>query len=226
MAWGRYLFFLSSREEMHALRWQTWLVPGLVATWLAGMGRYWDHPSASLLQMFGVGSLVYVLLLGALLWGVIAPLGPNRWGYLQAVTLVGLTAPPAFVYALPVERWMTLDNATTANAWFLLAVATWRVALLLFAYRRYAELTWPRTIVGALLPLCALVTTLFALNLEKAVFMVMGGFRQRTPNDAAYAVLFLLSYLSLIAIIPLLATYVGLVWRTRLQRRALDRVEA
>jgi hypothetical protein len=50
--WGRYLLFLATREELAAFSWRTWLGPALVATWLAGMGRYWDHPSASLLQMF------------------------------------------------------------------------------------------------------------------------------------------------------------------------------
>lgn len=211
--WGRYLFFLTTREELARLSWRTWLGPALVATWLAGMGRYWDHPSAGLLQMFGVGSVVYVFVLGALLWAMIVPLRPRRWSYLQTVTFVGLTAPPAFLYALPVERWMTLDRATATNAWFLAVVAAWRVALLLFVLRRHAGLTWPRTIVGGLLPLSAIVTSLFVLNLEKAVFAVMGGFRQPTANDGAYAILFLLTFLSLYAAVPLLVAYLFLARR-------------
>jgi hypothetical protein len=63
-SWARYLLFLASQEELADLSWRTWLGPALVATWLAGMGRYWDHPSAGLLQMLGVGSVVYVFLLG------------------------------------------------------------------------------------------------------------------------------------------------------------------
>ena len=217
--WARYLFFVSRREELASLTWQKWLGPALVATWLAGMGRYWDHPSAPLLQMFGLGSVVYVFVLGGLLWAVIAPLRPRRWGYLQTVTFVALTAPPAFLYAIPVERWMSMERAIATNAWFLAGVAAWRVALLVVVLRRHAELTWPRTIVGSALPLTAIVVTLFALNLEKAVFLVMGGFRQPTVNDGAYAVLFLLTFLSFYGAIPLLVAYVILVRRAWLDAR-------
>ena len=213
--WGRYLLFLADQEELAALSWRGFLGPALIATWVAGMGRYWDHPSAHVLQMFGVGSIVYVFVLGALLWAVITPLRPRRWGYLQTVTFVSLTAPPAFLYAIPVERWMPLKDAMVANAWFLAIVASWRVALLIFTLRRHAELTWTRTILGSVLPLCAIVVTLFALNLDHAVFQIMGGFRERTANDGAYTVLFLLTALSMYSVVPLLVAYVLLVRRSR-----------
>ena len=213
--WARYLFFRARPEEMAGISWRRFLGPALVATWLAGMGRYWDHPSASLLQMLGVGSVVYVFVLGALLWAVIAPLRPRGWGYLQVVTFVSLTAPPALLYALPVERWMTLDQAVSANESFLLVVAGWRVALLLVTLHRHAQLTWPRALVGAALPLCAIVTALAALNLEHAVFEIMGGFRQGTPGDGAYMILVLLTWLSFMASVPLLLIYLLLVRRAR-----------
>lgn len=53
--WLRYLFLRLSAEELRAVHWRVHLGPALVVTWLAGMGRYWDHPSASCLQMFGIG---------------------------------------------------------------------------------------------------------------------------------------------------------------------------
>ena len=219
-AWLRYLLFLAPREQLDGMSWRLFLGPALIATWLAGMGRYWDHPSAQLLQMFGLGSVVYVFVLGALLWGVIAPLRPRRWGYLQVVTFVSLTSPPAILYALPVERWMSVKDAIVVNAWFLAIVATWRVALLLFVLRRFAELSWPRTLVGAFLPLVAIVASLVSLNLDKAVFEIMAGLHPRppTPNDGAYAVLVLLSFLSSCAALPLLVAYfvlVGTAWRER-----------
>ena len=136
--WARYLLFLSNEAELLSLGWASWLGPALVATWLAGMGRYWDHPSASLPQMFGMGSVAYVFVLGALLWVAILPLKPRRWGYLQTVTFVALTAPPALLYAIPVERWMSMSDAIATNAWFLAVVAAWRVGLLFLVLRRYA----------------------------------------------------------------------------------------
>src|SRR5688572_2457655 len=93
--WARYLFFVARRGELSAVSWREWLGPGLIATWLAGIGRYWDHPSPHILQMWGLGSVVYVFVLGALIWLAILPLRPVRWGYLQIVTFVTLTAPPA-----------------------------------------------------------------------------------------------------------------------------------
>jgi hypothetical protein len=210
--WARYLFLLASAEEMRAITWRQFLGPALIATWLAGMGRYWDHPSARVLQQLGAGSLIYVFALGCLLWLVIAPLRPERWSYLQIVTFVSLTSPPALLYAIPVERWMSVGDASRTNAWFLGIVAAWRVALLVFTLRRFAGLTWPRTVVGCLLPLAAIVTTLFALNLERVVFQIMSGVRRApTPNDGTYLVLSLLTLLSSYAAIPLLVSYVVLV---------------
>jgi hypothetical protein len=65
---------------------------------------------------------------------------------------------------------------------------------------------------AALLPITAIIVALGALNLERAVFDVMGGLREQgTANDNAYAVLFLLSLLSMLLFLPLLACYIVLV---------------
>lgn len=53
--WLRYLFLRLSAEELRVVPWRVYLGPALVVTWLAGVGRYWDHPSASGLQMFRIG---------------------------------------------------------------------------------------------------------------------------------------------------------------------------
>jgi|GEM_PF-4987218 len=51
----------------------------------------------------------------------------DAWpAYLAFVTL---TAPPALLYAIPVERFMTPSAASVTNAWFLAVVAAWRVGL-------------------------------------------------------------------------------------------------
>jgi hypothetical protein len=203
----RLLFFRSSREELLALD-QRHLVLGLVSTWLVGMGRYWDDPGAHLLQHLGVGSVVYVFALSGFLWLLLWPLGPADWTYRRLLTFVSLVSPPAALYAIPVERFLTLDMARSVNVWFLAVVATWRVALLAFYLRRSARLPWLSMSVATLLPLGVIVTVLTMLNLERAVFDVMGGLnRQGTANDSAYLVLILLTMASWAAVGPLAIIY-------------------
>jgi hypothetical protein len=107
-----------------------YLAWGLSATWLAGMGRYWDNPKAALWQKAGLGSLAYVFVMAALIWLIAAPLRPRGWSYRTVLLFVTLTSPPAILYAIPVEMFMSFSAAAAANAVFLLVVATWRVVLL------------------------------------------------------------------------------------------------
>lgn len=111
---------------------------------------------------------------------------------------------------------MPLERAQLTNVWFPAIVAACRVVILFFLLKRHAQLTWPRTLVGTLLPLTAIVAALSALNLEKAVFQITAGTGQApTSNDGAYFVLMLLAYFSFMSFIPLLAIYLALVVRAR-----------
>lgn len=95
------------------------------------------------------------------------------------------------------------------NVWFLAAVASWRVALLFFYLKRYAGLPIYAITVAGLLPLSGIVTTLTFLNLERAVFDIMGGLRETgTANDSAYAVLATLTFFSALLFVPLLIAYI------------------
>jgi hypothetical protein len=208
------LTFRASREELVGLG-KPHLAFGLVATWVVGMGRWWDDPEAHLLQHLGVGSVLYVFVLAFILWLLIKPLKPQDWGYRGVLTFVALTSPPALLYAIPVERFLDLDTARQVNVWFLAFVATWRVGLLVFYLRRLARLAWYAVIVASLLPLTVIVTALTALNLERAVFDVMSGLRDDgTAGDQAYGVLIALTFLSTLLVGPLLLVYV-LTWYSR-----------
>lgn len=211
----RVLFFRASAEELQALG-RPALMWGLAWTWLAGMGRYWDHPNPHLLQRLGLGSLIYVFVLAAFLWAVLWPLRPKGHSFTRLLTYITLVSPPALLYAIPVERFMSLKSATQVNVMFLAVVAAWRLALL-FRYLRVAgHLSWPRTIVGALMPMMLIVAVLALLNLEKAVFNIMGGLTQGTANDGAYLVVLLLAFFSVYAFPVCLLAYLGLAgkaWR-------------
>jgi hypothetical protein len=178
------------------------LIFGLVCTWLVGIGRYWDNPRVGILQHLGIGSVVYIFALSLFLWLLIYPLKPKDWTYFRVLTFVSLVSPPAVLYSIPVELFTDIPTANTINAWFLLIVSVWRVALLLFFLRRFAELKWLPTIAAAILPLNIIVVGLVFLNLEKVVFNIMGGMDNSSPNQTAYEILFLISMLSII-IFPL-----------------------
>jgi hypothetical protein len=61
-----------------------------------------------------------------------------------------------------------------------------------------------------MLPLTLIVTALAMLNLDKAVFAVMGGLHERTANDEAYRILVAITVLSLYLFVPLLIAYLVL----------------
>lgn len=188
------------------------LILGLLCTWVVGMGRWWDDPGANILQHVGLGSLIYIFVLAFLLTLVVYPLKPKRWSYSHTLTFVALTSPPAILYAIPVEKLTSLSAAREINVWFLAAVAVWRVALLFFYLKRYAGLPVYAIAVAGLLPLAAIVTSLTLLNLERAVFDVMGGLRELgTANDSAYAVLAMLTFLSVLLFVPLVIAYVTII---------------
>lgn len=196
--------------------WHAFLVFGLFFTWLAGVGRYWDNPRAHLWQHLGLGSVVYAFVLALLIWAMLLALRPKNWSYRNVLLFVTLTSPPAILYAIPVERFMSTDAAVSANIWFLAIVATWRVGLYAVFLRRTAGLSTGGVIVGTLLPIALIVVTLTMLNLEHVVFAAMGGIRaqDRSVNDGAYFVVMTLSLLSIL-LAPILAIAYGvLIYRS------------
>ena len=193
---------------------------GLLATWLVGMGRYWDNPRAEPWQLAGLGSLAYVFCLAALLWLLGLPLKPRNWRYRSVLLFVALTSPLAWLYAIPVERFLSMRSAQLANFYFLAVVAAWRVALLAWYLHRACNLRRLATTVLTLLPLVLIVVALTRLNLEHVVFNLMGGLapEQRSGNDMAYFVVLGLAFLSVYASPVLLGLYLVLclrAWRSR-----------
>jgi hypothetical protein len=195
------------------------LLFGLGCAWLAGIGRYWDNPRVEGLQKLGLGSVVYVLALALLLFMLVGPLRPERWTYLRTAAFVALTAPPALIYAVPVERIYPLDRARAINVAFLLVVASWRVGLYGHFLRRSARLRWASLLAALLAPLTIIVVALVLLNLERAVFDLMAGIQDGgTASDEAYATLFALGFYSVLAapfVAVLWISEVVLAWRRR-----------
>lgn len=192
---------LSFRQPSPAIatEWQRYLAFGLACTWLVGVGRYWDSPAAALWQKLGLGSVAYVFVLAFLLWVIIWPLRPERWSYRMVLIFLTMTALPALLYAIPVVRFLPLEDSARLNALFLLFVACYRVALLVWFLRRVAGLSGDALITAVFLPLTFILFLLYALNLEHATFQFMAGMRDvdETSNDAAYMIVTLLSAFSM-----------------------------
>ncbi|HEX8737451.1 MAG TPA: hypothetical protein VF721_19115 [Pyrinomonadaceae bacterium] len=206
----RLLTFRLTREEMLRLGWAHFAF-GLVCAWIVGAGRYWDNPGVGLLQHSGVGSVIYIFALSLLLWFVVRPLRPRDWSYFYVVTFVALAAPPAILYAIPVQMFFGIGTANDINAVFLLIVSVWRVALLVFFLKRFAALNAGYVFIVTFLPITLIVFALVLLNPEKAVFSIMGGFAERTPNDEAFGVLALISFFAMLGFPVLLVAYVVIV---------------
>ena len=205
--------FLTFRPTSAALP-QSWgraVTYGLIVTWLAGIGRYWDHPDPALLQLVGLGSVIYVFVLAPILAFFAVVIGARNAEFPQTLLFVVMTSPPALLYAIPVERFLSPDAAIGANLWFLLVVALWRVALFARFLRCVGRLRWIWVIVTTLAPLCLIVNLLALLNLEQAVFEIMAGIaREPTARDASYAVVIGLMLISwLLAPALLIALIIG-----------------
>ncbi|HCN75742.1 MAG TPA: hypothetical protein DIT13_00945 [Verrucomicrobiales bacterium] len=195
--WLRLLTFRATQDDYASLG-PRHALAGLAACWVVGMGRYWDDPRASLLQHLGAGSVVYVFVLSALLWCVVKPLEPLLFSYARVLAFITMTAPPAILYAVPVEKWMTLQEANHMNLRFLLLVAAWRVALWVHNLRVWGRFSPGTLVVAATMPLAVIFWALTSLNLQHVVVNIMGGIREadKSSQDAAWSWLFTMTLLS------------------------------
>ena len=203
----RLLTFRATTAELAQLNTRHLLI-GLFCTWIVGVGRYWDNARAAPLQRIGVGSIIYVFVFSLLLWLIVLPMRPKRNRYIQVLTFVSVVSPPAILYAIPVEHFYSIQDANSINVIFLAIVATWRVALLMFFMRRYAEMDPFTIVVSSLLPLTLIITTLTILNLERVVFNLMGGLTNRSAADSSYFVLIVLTQISMFLFVPVVLSYI------------------
>jgi hypothetical protein len=211
-----------TRDEMVQLG-NKHFIAGLAGTWLVGIGRYWDDSKASMLQHTGMGSVIYIFVLSLFIWLIIKPFGIHRWKYSTVLTFISLTSFPAIFYAIPVERFFTIETANTFNVWFLAVVAAWRLALLFYFLRQFTQLPGWNILTVTLMPICLIITSLTVLNLHHVVFEIMGGLRDPSPHASSYLILQLLTGISALICIPLVVMYgvafdSGFTWASALLR--------
>ncbi|MDH5655069.1 MAG: hypothetical protein OEZ34_04140 [Spirochaetia bacterium] len=186
-------------------------------TWTAGIGRYWDNPRADIWQMLGLGSVVYIITFACILWALLWPLKPDRFSFKSIIIFLGMTSPPAILYAIPVEKIFYMKTAAFMNIIFLLVVAVWRVALFVMYIRKTSGFDAFTTLVVTGLPITVIISSLAALNLEHAVFKIMGGISdsERTANDTVYIILLILTFFSFFTAPFLLLGYLYRIFTRR-----------
>ncbi len=134
---GKYL--IGNRDAIHKIAKQPkllWL--GILFVFSAGFAREYDaedllrEPWYLLIPL--VASIASSLLLYAFIFFVFPTTKENKLGdklsYKSFLTLYWMTAPLAWLYALPVERFLTAGIAVQFNLSLLLIVSLWRVLLI------------------------------------------------------------------------------------------------
>lgn len=134
---ARYLF-LGDRRAIEALASSPrsiWLAAAFVFT--GALARNYDtedlmHEPWHLLGSFGM-SVVVASVLYWLTWlfaGSRFPKISALAGWRAFLTLFWMTAPMAWLYAVPYERFLSPVGAASANVWTLVVVSLWRVMLM------------------------------------------------------------------------------------------------
>jgi hypothetical protein len=206
-----------------------YIATGLVFAWLAGVGRHLEDDRAELWQRLGLGSVAYVVAMALFLWLVLWPLRPKNWSFTTVLVFVGMTAPPAWLYAIPVKHLYSFATASTWRELSLLIVSIWRVSLLAVFLKRAAGLRGGEIAIAVLVPLAVIVVVLTELNLDHIVLHWMMGRTydyERSFNDAAYGITILLAFPAMMFSPILLIAYVLLVfWRWRPTKANWTRAE-
>ena len=204
----KFLAFRSVRPDMKRLRWH-FLALGLASTWFAGLGRYWDAPHAQWWQYAGLGSVVYTLFMAAFLWALIMPMEPKNWSYLNVLTFVGMTAPPALLYAIPVESLVEPTIAFQLNNVLLLVVSLWRVGLLWCYLRRSARLDFVPAFFALAFPLVLILAFLTIRHWQHNVFSGMSGNREELHREVTDITQLVISKMGFLSVLLCPLTFLG-----------------
>jgi hypothetical protein len=123
---------------------------------------------------------------------------PFLTAYRSFLTLFWMTAPLAWLYAVPYERFLSPGEATSANLWTLALVAAWRVALMV---RVVSVLTGRGLGPSAFLVMAfadAIALTAVYL-MPKPVVSFMGGVRLTESEAAVHGATFFVACLGILS---------------------------
>jgi hypothetical protein len=183
-----FLYLFGNRrsiERVAASPW-AWLV-GAVLVLSAGIARNYDHLDLLRQPSWFIGPFAASLVSSVFVFLWVFPglkmyaLKEKGGNFATFLKLIWLTAPCAWIYALPVESFTDLVTATKWNIAFLAIVSFWRVAIIVRAVCVLTHAPWPRVSLLVIAP--AAFEMMFA-SFFKGLSLVgiMGGVRL-PPHD-------------------------------------------
>lgn len=188
------LMLVGSRGAILVVARSRWaLAVGAVLVFTASISRNYD--GADLLREPGVllhgivVSTVNALVLFTIVYGAAWAHGLERPRYVRgALSFLGvfwMTAPMAWVYAIPVERFLGPVEAVGANGWLLAGVSLWRVALI----TRVLQVLWGASYLKLLsiVMMFADAVLLLGVSLAPAPVVDFMGGMQHSPAEQALA---------------------------------------
>ncbi|MFM7555039.1 MAG: hypothetical protein ACKPAH_07045, partial [Verrucomicrobiota bacterium] len=104
----------------------------------------------------------------------------------QSASFMGLfwlTAPIAWLYALPVERFLDPLSATRANLALFGVVALWRVLLMARVIQVIQGASFIAGLVWVLVPACVEVMVISLMGFLQQIGSMMGGMRNSPEED-------------------------------------------
>ncbi|MEZ6235373.1 MAG: hypothetical protein R3B68_14395 [Phycisphaerales bacterium] len=136
------------------------LLVGLLLVVSGGIARHYDQADLLAQAHLPLRGVLISLVNATLLFFLASTvLRKGRWpgvrGYLAFLGVFWLTAPMAWLYGVPYERWMSERDAVDANVLTLAFVSAWRVALsarvlsLLFGMRGWSAIVATLLFSGA-----------------------------------------------------------------------------
>ncbi len=217
-------FLFGSRSAIVEVAHSPWaIVCGVLFTISAGFAREYDgedllHEPWHALRPLGAslvsGTALFLLVhLVAMMRSSGEQPRPTIFAaYRTFMGLFWMTAPLAWLYAIPYERFLSPVEAVQVNLWTLALVATWRVLLITRIISVVYGARWLPTFT--LVMLYADIVTIAAVFLAPMpVIDVMGGLRQTEREAIVASATFTIRVLSVIsAPVWLLAALIGAVF--------------
>ena len=113
--------------------------------------------------------------------------------YRKFLSLFWMTAPLAWLYGIPYERFLSEADATRANLWTLAIVAAWRVALIM----RCASIVFGWKVRHVFWPVALYCVVIFGVVMEfmplpVPLAVIMGGIRQTEAESVIRSTILLI----------------------------------